>query len=461
MKFHGGLNIDFDKWPDLSVKMERENNMREFKTLDDDMPKFGAGSEFGKEAREEARRKKYGINLRKYKPDDQPWIMKVGSGKTARKYKGTREGGITENASYYILTPGKNNSFEAHPVKEWYNFIPIQRYQALNEEEAEEQFNRRDKTLNYFAVMVNKKITGKTGENVKDEDEQKKKTKGKALTFNESDIDESGGEGGGEDFEGSDEETKKPQKGKKKKERKDSGSEAEEDEGDGDNEGAEVDYMSSSDQESESETEELELKGVSDEAGLRGMLTSEEDSDEEKKSNEDESEEEEEDSREKIKKKKEKRKKLKEEATDSSTTDSEDEEQQKRKAEKKAAKADAALKVKEELKAEPEPQPSEVAKPESRKRPHEGYQPPPKHIKTEAGTPGPSSSGQFTEGLNEETLRRYLSRKPMTAVDLLSVFRRKAQGKSKEDLAAAITELLKKVDPKKTKHQGKTYFALK
>ena len=85
MKFHGGLNIDFDKWPDLSVKMERENNMREFKTLDDDMPKFGAGSEFGKEAREEARRKKYGINLRKYKPDDQPWIMKVGSGKTARK----------------------------------------------------------------------------------------------------------------------------------------------------------------------------------------------------------------------------------------------------------------------------------------------------------------------------------------------------------------------------------------
>jgi Transcription initiation factor IIF, alpha subunit (TFIIF-alpha). len=46
--------------------------------------RFGAGSEFGRDAREEARRKKHGIVSRKYRPEDQPWILKVG-GKTGKK----------------------------------------------------------------------------------------------------------------------------------------------------------------------------------------------------------------------------------------------------------------------------------------------------------------------------------------------------------------------------------------
>jgi transcription initiation factor TFIIF subunit alpha len=46
--------------------------------------RFGAGSEFGRDAREEARRKKYGIVSRKYRPEDQPWILKIG-GKTGKK----------------------------------------------------------------------------------------------------------------------------------------------------------------------------------------------------------------------------------------------------------------------------------------------------------------------------------------------------------------------------------------
>lgn len=46
--------------------------------------RFGAGSEYGREAKEEARRKKFGIVSRKYKPEDQPWILKSG-GKTGKK----------------------------------------------------------------------------------------------------------------------------------------------------------------------------------------------------------------------------------------------------------------------------------------------------------------------------------------------------------------------------------------
>jgi len=54
--------------------MVRENNRKDF-VREDDMPKFGAGSEFGRDVREEARRKKYGIKSKRYNPDDQPWYI--------------------------------------------------------------------------------------------------------------------------------------------------------------------------------------------------------------------------------------------------------------------------------------------------------------------------------------------------------------------------------------------------
>lgn len=82
--------------------------------------RFGAGSEFGKEAREEARRKKLGIISRKYKPDDQPWILKAG-GSLGKKFKGIREGGVSENASYYVFTHAPDGAIEAFPLNEWYN----------------------------------------------------------------------------------------------------------------------------------------------------------------------------------------------------------------------------------------------------------------------------------------------------------------------------------------------------
>ncbi len=67
--------------------MERENNLREFNTAHDigTMPKFGAGSEFGREQKEEARKKKYGIMVKKYNPEDQPWLLKLGQGKQGKR----------------------------------------------------------------------------------------------------------------------------------------------------------------------------------------------------------------------------------------------------------------------------------------------------------------------------------------------------------------------------------------
>lgn len=71
----------------MTAKMERENNLKEYKTANDldTMPKFGAGSEYGRDLKEEARRKKYGIIMKKYNPEDQPWLLRLGAGKQARK----------------------------------------------------------------------------------------------------------------------------------------------------------------------------------------------------------------------------------------------------------------------------------------------------------------------------------------------------------------------------------------
>ena len=85
MRFNASVGVDFTKWS--QVKMERENNQVQFKSFSEDMPKFGAGSEFGREQREEARRKKFGIYSKKYKPEDQPWIIQHG-GKTGKKFRG-------------------------------------------------------------------------------------------------------------------------------------------------------------------------------------------------------------------------------------------------------------------------------------------------------------------------------------------------------------------------------------
>lgn len=70
MRFNYNLGVDFSQW--RTVKMERENNQREFKmSQDDDIPKFGAGSEYNRDQKEEARRKKFGIIAKKYNPDAQ------------------------------------------------------------------------------------------------------------------------------------------------------------------------------------------------------------------------------------------------------------------------------------------------------------------------------------------------------------------------------------------------------
>ena len=45
-----------------------------------------------------------------------------------------------------------------------YDFVPPVKYNYLNADEAEERFERRNKTLNLFSVMLSKKLRGAEGE---------------------------------------------------------------------------------------------------------------------------------------------------------------------------------------------------------------------------------------------------------------------------------------------------------
>lgn len=60
----------------------------------------------------------------------------------SHRFKGIREGGVSENSSWYVYMQGKDGAFEAYPVEEWYNFKLIQRYKSLSAEEAEKEFER-------------------------------------------------------------------------------------------------------------------------------------------------------------------------------------------------------------------------------------------------------------------------------------------------------------------------------
>ena len=179
MKFNGAVGVDFTKWS--QVELERENKMLEFESFGGEMPTFGSGTEYGREQREEATRKKYQLSSNKYRPEQQAWLLQHG-GKQGKKFRGVREAGVTENTSQYVFTQVADGAFEAFPVEEWYNFKTVQTYKALNYEEAEEEFARRHRMYNVRCVMIQKRMKepDEAGENGVDDGAEAKQRKKRA-----------------------------------------------------------------------------------------------------------------------------------------------------------------------------------------------------------------------------------------------------------------------------------------
>ncbi|XP_057289255.1 general transcription factor IIF subunit 1 isoform X2 [Pezoporus wallicus] len=474
MAFNAADRVNFSTWH--QARMERDlSNKRIYQ--DEELPESGAGSEFHRRLREEARRKKYGIILREFRAEDQPWLLRV-NGKAGRKYRGVRKGGVTENASYYIFTQCPDGAFEAFPVQHWFNFTPLAKHRTLTAEEAEEEWERRNKVLNHFSIMQQRRLRDQDEE---DEDKEKvAKKKGGELRIHdlEEDLELSSEDSEGSEGEG--EKAPRPKKaapgGKRKKKKKGSEDEAFEDSDDGDFEGQEVDYMS--DESSSVEEEVGKAKVTKEEEGPKGIdeaSESSEDSEEEKAPEEKEEEEEEKPAPTPQEKKKKKDSSDESQTSEESDIDSETSSalfMAKKKTPPKRERRGSATSSRGNSRpgtpTEPPPSTGSTLR-AAASRLEQGRRIPPeppaaKRLKLEPGPQPPSGKSTPSSGevqLTEEAVRRYLTRKPMTTKDLLKKFQTKRTGLSSDATVNVLAQILKRLNPERKVISDKMHFSLK
>uniref|UniRef100_A0A672YIN0 Transcription initiation factor IIF subunit alpha n=1 Tax=Sphaeramia orbicularis TaxID=375764 RepID=A0A672YIN0_9TELE len=403
MAFNAGDKVNCSTW--TQARMERDMSARRIYG-EEETAEGAAGSEFGKKQREEARRKKFGIVTREFKVEDQPWILKV-NGKAGKRFKGIKKGGVTENASYYIFTQCPDGAFEAFPVHGWYNFTPLAKHRTLTAEEAEEEWGRRNKVVNHFSIMLQRRLREQErGEEDEDEGEKsgkkkKKGGKGGDLRIHDQDEDlEMSSDDSNSNGE-SKTKTKKDMgkgKGKKKKKSRSSENEALEDSDDGDYEGQEKKRTppkrpggrgSAGSSRTGSRPGTPSIDPASTSNTLRAAAS-----------------------------------KL---------------EQGKRQNPVGGTDSPAAKRLKMEPNSQ-SPAPSGKSTP----------QPP-------SGKSTPSSSDVQ---LTEEAVRRYLIRKPMTTKDLLKKFQTKRTGLSNEQTVNVLAQILKRLNPERKNVNDKMHFYL-
>uniref|UniRef100_A0A8C2Z4T9 Transcription initiation factor IIF subunit alpha n=1 Tax=Cyclopterus lumpus TaxID=8103 RepID=A0A8C2Z4T9_CYCLU len=497
MAFNAGDKVNCSTW--TQARMERDMSGRRIYG-DEETADGAAGSEFGKKQREEARRKKFGIVKREFKVEDQPWILKV-NGKAGKRFKGLKKGGVTENASYYIFTQCPDGAFEAFPVHGWYNFTPQAKHRTLTAEEAEEEWGRRNKVVNHFSIMLQRRFREQErgGDDDDDENEKsgKKKKKGggrggdlrihdleEDLEMSSDDSDSSLGDDG-ESKTKSKKDTGKG-KAKKKKKRKSSDKEALEDSDDGDYEGLEVDYMSD---ESRSDPSHFFPSKCLSFLGIDEASESEEESEEEKPNEEEAKEEEEEEEGKKTPVQTEKKKKK---GADPMETEHILDEQRstilpskKRTPPKRGGRGSAGSSRTGSRPGTPSIDSASTSntlraaasKLEQGKRPTPGPSadsPAAKRLKMEPSSQSPAPSGKSTPQppsgkstpsssdvqLTEEAVRRYLIRKPMTTKDLLKKFQTKRTGLSSEQTVNVLAQILKRLNPERKNVNDKMHFYL-
>uniref|UniRef100_A0A1I7WRS4 Transcription initiation factor IIF subunit alpha n=1 Tax=Heterorhabditis bacteriophora TaxID=37862 RepID=A0A1I7WRS4_HETBA len=244
LKFNSMDKVDTSKWSAESMlTLEREDN-KGVMLSSQSIQEYGEGSEYGKAAREEARRKKYGRQARSYRLDNQPWLLTFNEPDgRERKMRSIREGGAGEHADYWVfLKMGE----EFHAYKVCYNF---QLSKALF-------FNaliyRRNKVMNQFALKAQIQSQLKNG------DEDNEQIDSKATRSLKIKDEHSSDDSDADDERNDDNEKPKNKKDNKKKkandrpkkdkrQRVENGDEvARYESSDGEDEGREYDYMSDS-----------------------------------------------------------------------------------------------------------------------------------------------------------------------------------------------------------------------
>lgn len=432
MMFNGMDKVDTSKWTiDSGVTMEREDNQRVILSTQT-VQEYGEGSEYGKAAREEARRKKYGRQSKKYRLDNQPWKMAFTEPEgRQRQMRGIREGGANEHADYWVfLKPNQSSEFKAYKVDEWHKFLPAITHKTLDIDQAEEQFSQRYKVMNQFAL----KAAIQNQLSATDESEMTEQQKRLLKIKDEASSDDSDGDDEGE---GGDDGKKAKNKKKKKKNAKpakekrqrveDKDDVAKYESSDGEDEGREYDYISDSGTDSDREQVpsdekiEKQLVGVAEEEGARESDSSESEDDLTKKL---------------MKPYGDKKKGNDIEERDSSGTDSDVSDTE---------KLDSVVFMKANKDGEG------GSGGTGKKRP------PTEDSDLKMDNLGPSDAKKakpavkFEEGLNEETVRRYLRRKPHTTKELLHKMNGKCGNMSKSEMVTQLASILKAIEPNQSR----------
>ncbi|VBB32557.1 unnamed protein product [Acanthocheilonema viteae] len=438
LKFNGTLKIDPGKWAtaDYNIRMAREDN-KEQAAVNEIRQDYGEGSEYGKALREEARRKKYGRQLQTYQHDNQPWVLTITDSSTKeRKFRSIREGGAGEHADYWVFLKS-GEEFHAYKVDEWYQFMPFSTHRTLDIDQAEERFRERNRVMNQFALKA--QIQQQLRAMDEDGEQMIKTTKSLKIKDEASSDENSDGEKG-DDEDDAPVGSLKPKKnskptGRAQKDKRQRVENADEvaayESDDGDDEGREYDYMSDSGSESDRDTVPMEQKvdeamvAVGDEIGLKKLI-GDDFSDSDSSDVDD---------------------------INSSGSDSDDPD--------KEINSAIFLPVKKALE-----EPSSSA----RKRPLENAtlaDNEVKKIKTEQSLTASLDSIQpiaNQDGLNEETVRRYLRRKPHTTKELLSKIKSKCGDMEKSEIVQKLAAILKRIEPHqfKQKHGKKEvlFFSL-
>ncbi|NP_001406403.1 general transcription factor IIF subunit 1 isoform 15 [Mus musculus] len=422
MAFNAADKVNFATWN--QARLERDLSNKKI-YQEEEMPESGAGSEFNRKLREEARRKKYGIVLKEFRPEDQPWLLRV-NGKSGRK---------------------------------------------------------RNKVLNHFSIMQQRRLKDQDQDEDEEEKEKRSRKKPSELRIHdlEDDLEMSSDASDASGEEGS--RTSKAKKkapvtkaGRKKKKKKGSDDEAFEDSDDGDFEGQEVDYMSDGSSSSPDETEG-KPKVPQQEDGPKGVdeqSESSEESEEEKPPEEDKEEEEE-----KKAPTPQEKKRRKDSSDDSDSSEESD-------IDSETSSALFMAKKKTPPKRERKPSggsskgtsrpgtPSAEAastsstlraaasKLEQGKRTSET--PAAKRLRMDTGPQSLSGKSTPSSGdvqVTEDAVRRYLTRKPMTTKDLLKKFQTKKTGLSSEQTVNVLAQILKRLNPERKMIGDKMHFSLK
>ncbi|KAI1715267.1 transcription initiation factor IIF, alpha subunit (TFIIF-alpha) domain-containing protein [Ditylenchus destructor] len=475
LKFNGPLNVDPVNWPTKEIAMEREDNKAVVQT-GEIKQEFGEGSEYGKAAREEARRKRLGRQARMYAHDNQPWRLTVKDGEAKpRQFRSLREGGAGEHADYWVFLKA-GDDFHAHKISNWYNFLPCTQHKVLDSEQAEEKFQQRNKVMNQFALKA------QIQQQLKDQEDVGVTSKASTLKIkDDASSDEEDELEDAEDGEASERKPKKPKKKIKngadeaKRQKKQRVQNADEiaayESEDGDDEGREYDYMSDSGSDSDRDEKTMEQKveealvGVGDETGLKKDMdwdldTTDED---EKEGDEDNDDEEEAAANKPVRKPKPAANKDSGEPAEdpeSSGSDSDDPD---------SGKVKSVLFMQK--------------KEQQRKRPADDSQPGSQNAvggaSSSAGSDmkrakveekpfempsAPLAAHGAAEALDEEIVRRLLQRKPHTTKELLSKVKQRCGNMSKQDIVTKLANILKKIEPyqfkQKVGEKDVTYFSL-